>query len=206
VVATSRQRIEQCQALARAARLRLESVTITGASFAVIDGSEAERSLILSLAPIGNELVIHRHGVPTHLRHLTMTNGQAIDSSAVIAELRRVVAGLGDERAPNLVIYGERGLGRAIEEAAGDELTVALRTTFPGSGRDIADQYAPAAAVAIAAFTAKKPGVDFLHSRLAPAAPQEYAPPPGLGRRDRRTLLVVVVGAWYDLLLRATAA
>lgn len=191
MVATSGQRITQCRELAKAGHLRLEAVTITGTSLARVDVSQQRRSVILCLAPVGNELVVHQQGVPMQLRHLALTNGQTNDAGAVVAELRRAMAGLPGDEVPGLMICANPEMGRAIETAAGGRLGTTPRLAQSG------DQYSPAAAVAIAAM--RSGGVDFLHSRLTPAEVQKNRRPLYWGVALAATAFFAAAGAWYDL-------
>lgn len=199
VVATSRQHIEQCQALASAARLRLQTVTVTGTAMVGLDDARQSRSLVLSLAPIGNELVIHQRGVPTQLRHLSLTNGQAADAGAVVAELRRAMAGMSGEGPASLTIFSEPGLGNSVRTIASEKLAIAPHMA---AAKDRALQHercAPAAAVAIAALAPAGSGIDFLHSRLAPPSTRKNRRPIVWASVLTATVVIAGISAWFDL-------
>ncbi len=198
VIATSQEHIAQCQAVAKAARLNLEAVTVTGTSLLSLDESKQSRSLILSLAAVGNELVAHQHGVPTQLRHLALTNGQSVDAVAVVAELRRAMAGSSSDETPGLTVFAEPEFGRAVHLAASEKLAIAPRMAAAEAASSRYDRYAPSAAVAIAALAAK-PHVDFLHSRLAPPSTRKSRRPLVWAIAIAVAVVVGVIAAWVNL-------
>lgn len=200
MVATSGERIAQCQALAQAAGLRLRAIMPTGAAWREMAGPGTHgNELVLNLAATGSELVSLRDGAPTLIRHLMLSNGQCTDAGAVTGELRRAIAGFAsDEQARPMVIWGDSG-GDIVREV---ESKLGVRTRAGEIRGPVASggpSSAAATAVALCALRRSPGRVDFLHSRLAPASAARPRRQMAWAGAIIGVLLLSAIACWWDL-------
>jgi hypothetical protein len=197
---THRDRIDQCVAIAKAAKLRLRGITVTGAALAWLSHQETSaKGVVLSLAPIGAELIIQRDGVPWQLRHLTLTNGEAHQSMPVINELRRTMASLpAGEDSRFLSIWADEPseLQAAVKEKLGISATVG-RMRSADATEPVG--CAPAVAIAVAALQGNPGTIDFLHTRLAPPKAKSNRRPLMWAAALAATAIIGMASAYWDL-------
>jgi hypothetical protein len=207
IIATNRQIVDQCTAMAKAANLKVLGITATSAAL----GRATSRlpggdGLVLNLGQNGAELVIQHGADPAHLRHLNATDADSPEAiSALAGEIRRMMASIPRNGTPmTLALW--RGTGGTSENG---ELNpgnlLEQRLSMPVTTPDIrklvasdtaAEGFAPAVAVALSAIEPAGLPVDFLHSRLAPPE----GPKISLGKKlaiAGGVLAVLLIGGAY---------
>jgi hypothetical protein len=172
LMATNKVLLDECEAVAKEAGLKVHAITSTtvalGRATSRLPGGDG---IVLSLGPNGAELVI-QHGLdPAHLRHLNVITG-ADSLPALAAEIRRTVAAIPQNGTPQTLALWNMG------GVANPESVLQQRLSMPVSTPAVsnlaltegieAQRYAPAVAVALSALESAELPVDFLHSRLAP--------------------------------------
>jgi hypothetical protein len=185
LVATARDCIDQCTALAAAAGLRLRAITATAAALARVTGGLVNgEGVIVSVAPGNSELVVQHGDAPSQLRHLNVSEVESPEALAILAgEIRRTVAALPRNGSPlTLAVWDRQGDGGRMSGRLQERLN--LPVTSPDFASGIAGganlkPFAPAIAVALAGTDASPLPLDFLHSRLAP--PRERSNKRALG-------------------------
>ena len=203
LVATSKTYIENALAMAKAAGLRVRSITSTGVALGQAAGAAGKSAgVMLSVSAAGSELVVCHDGMPTQLRHLSVTD----DVAVLAGEIRRGLIGLslnGDANA--LSIWDRKGSG--LGDALGQRLSMSVK---PGDARamfraeqPVDGRFAPAVAVAVAALDGMP--VDFLHSRLAPPPVRNNRLWVRYALGVAAVIIVLVSAGWIDISLRETA-
>jgi len=183
LVAAPRAAIEQLTAMTEAAGLRTKG--ITSSTMALAAGKDEAERLVLRVFGNGAELLTESATGARTMRPLPVP---AMDGAPaeewldrLVAELRRVVMLLpagasGQER--QLVIWNEAGLGEKTRDALAERLGLEARLESVPRGvhtnglgaSPLPGQFCAASAVALAAIAGQGLPVDFLHSRLSPAA------------------------------------
>jgi len=172
LIATNKVVVDECEAMALAAGLRVHAITSTtaalGRATSRLPGGDG---LVLSIGPGGAELVI-QHGLdPAHLRHLNVVGGTE-SISALAGEIRRTMAAIPRNGTPMTLALWNSGEAENPQSILEERLSMPV-TTPEVSNLVITDVagtegYAPAIAVALAAMEPAGLPVDFLHSRMAP--------------------------------------
>jgi hypothetical protein len=180
LMAVTRENVDQCSAMTKAAGLKLTGLTVTAAALgqATSRGPEGSDGVVVSLAPGGAELVVQHGGATTQVRHLNVGDATAADSLGVLAgEIRRTVAALPRNGSPlTLAVWSSTDsapTGSLLEQRLNMPVTTPdLRMIASGgSAEGGINRFAPAVAVALAELDGDRLPVDFLHSRLAPPPP-----------------------------------
>ena len=208
LVATNRDILEQCEAFARAAGLKILAITATSAAL----GRATSRlpggdGLVLNLGQSGSELVVQHGQDPAHLRHLNTVGASSPESIGALAgEIRRIIAAIPRNGTPQtLALWKDPSLADQSDTGALLEARLAmpvstpeLRSLLTTDNRD-ANAYAAPVALALSAMEPAGLPVDFLHSRLTPPAPPLISPM----AQGIILIVVLVVGligwAFYDL-------
>jgi len=208
LIATNRKIIEQCEALAKAAGLKVLAITSTtaalGRATSRLPGGDG---LVVNMGNAGAELIVQHGQDPAHLRHLNSPSASSPEAIGALAgEIRRIMASIPRNGTPQTValwmgpaLSGDASTGSILEQRLAMPVTSPEVSNLLTSENREANAYAAPAAVALTAIDPKGLPVDFLHSRLAPP------PPP---RVSTTTVLLVVLGlaivgfigyAFYDL-------
>jgi hypothetical protein len=172
LAATPRKYVDCIESLCDGARLQPLAIMPSALALGTITGASLKRDvLVLAAGPAGSELSSQRHSTATAMRSLR----PAMPQPPFISELRRTVSTLD-------VADGQREMilwdGAGVDAASlGEQLGVnvqdgELQTLgVEASGAGINGQgrkFAAAVALALSAMDESRPGIDFLHSRLAP--------------------------------------
>jgi hypothetical protein len=178
LTATPKKYIDAIETMCEPARLQALAITPSAMVLGSITGASLKRNvLVLSLSPGGGELSSQREATATAVRSLR----PATPEPPFVSELRRAVSTLiipGSQR--ELILWDGAGIDAA---SLGRQLDVTISPgELPSLGVDTAQagangqgaKYAAAVALALCALDAG-PGIDFLHSRLAP--PREHRIP-----------------------------
>lgn len=203
LMATNRALVGECEALARAAGLRIHGITSTtaalGRATSRLPGGDG---MVLSLGPNGAELVF-QHGLdPAHLRHLNVTTG-ADSIPALAAEIRRTIAAIPQNGTPMTLALWNAGAAQNAENVLEQRLSIPV--TAPEVSKLAltnlaeAQKFAPAVALALAGLEPKGLAVDFLHSRLAPPKAPGLSMEKKLGIAGGILLAGLVAFAYIDL-------
>jgi len=179
LTATPKKYIDSIEAMCEPARLQALAITPSAMVLGSITGASLKRNvLVLSLNAGGGELSSQRQATATAVRSLRA----AIPEPPFVSELRRAVSTMiipGSER--ELILWDGAGIDAA---SLGQQLGLTISTgELPSLGVDTAQagangqgaKYAAAVALALSAMDDAGPGIDFLHSRLAP--PREHRIP-----------------------------
>ncbi|HEX4053967.1 MAG TPA: hypothetical protein VHX86_06855 [Tepidisphaeraceae bacterium] len=209
LIATQKKYIDSIEILCEGARLQPLAVMPSAIALGSLTGSSLKRDvLVLSVGSGGAELSSQRQSSATAMRSLRAASSEP----PFVNELRRAVSTLaltGTERelvlwdgaGMNTVDLGER-LGVTIR--SGELHSLGVDATEAGANGQGA-KYAAAVALALSVLDDTGPGVDFLHSRLAP--PREHRIP--RWAYIAAAVLVVVIGiciyAYSDLERRQKA-
>ncbi len=201
LLAVPKRYIDQINALAEAARVRV--LAVTPFSTAIVAASKAAANgMTLVIGPSGVEFTTQEDGHPRLLRYV---GGSPDSTPMLMGELRRASTrtGPGSDGAREIFIWNDSGADETQIQSIGKSLELGVRdgqlgdlgvSAAPGvmNGRD----YATSISLAVLGV-APAPGTpDFLDSRLAPPPEKKV---------DRRTvaallvvaLLVVATGLWY---------
>jgi hypothetical protein len=204
VIATGKSQIDRCQAVAKAAGLRLRAITATGGAMAWISRLDTgDNGLVLCLGRDEAELVVRQNGMPTQIRHVPMPDGDRADPASLIGELRRTLAGLPDDQRPASVCLCGTSLQTAAVKRAIEE-RLAMKVDAPpfkditfANSLDI--RFATAIAVALVGLQGVPGTVSFLDSRLA-APPERTNRRPVVWGSIAATVIVLGIGAaWFHL-------
>jgi len=181
LVATNKVLLDECEAVARVAGLKVHAITSTtvalGRATSRLPGGDG---MVLSLGPNGAELVIQQGLDPSHLRHLNVMAG-ADSLPALAAEIRRTMAAIPQNGTPmTLALWNIGGMANP-ESMLEQRLSMPVSTPAVSNlalteGID-AQRFAPAVALALSALESAALPVDFLHSRLAPPKPPGLSMP-----------------------------
>jgi len=199
LVGTSRSLLEQCRQVVEGAGLRLLGVTSSGAAMAsLLAGVDGQSTPLLSLSPLGTELVLQHGGVPTHLRHVAAV--ASTDGTALATDLRRTLAGLPPmPPGSGIAVVG----GGRNECAALAGRLAGLKEVPPArllaDVPDIAAPFLPAIAAGVAAFRSAEKLIDFVGSRLAPPQVAQNRRPAAWAAAMALTLVVAGAIGWFDL-------
>lgn len=170
LVATSSDHLEPCQAMIKAAGLRLHSATATGVALAETAASDTGRSIFVNLAGPGAELIAKGGGNPILLSHVTLTEGEDREA-ALASEIRRAIAGLpGQENTELLLCAADDAAAPALADRLQARLSMPARVATIKHllhAEDVATgAFMPAIALALSSLDSSRPHIDFLHSRL----------------------------------------
>ncbi|HEY1921344.1 MAG TPA: hypothetical protein VGG44_01155 [Tepidisphaeraceae bacterium] len=198
LTATPKKYIDAIQTMCEAARLQALAITPSAMVLGSITGSSLKRDvLVLSLAAGGGELSSQNSATATALRTLR----PATPEPPFISELRRAVSTLtvpGADR--ELILWDGAGidapsLGRQLGLTinSGELTSFGVDTALAGANGQGA-KYAAAVALAMSAMDESGPGIDFLHSRLAP--PREHRIPRWAYIAMAGVLLLIVICIW----------
>ena len=192
LVATPQQALDQLTAMAAAANLTVNGITVSTIALAgSVNGAADRYQFVLHLFGGGAELALRARGGVGMLRRVPVpipvgagaeqpwADGRRLQE--LINHLRRVVALLpgaepGNEPARELLIWDETGLDPRTYDTLSEQLSLPARickrpeglapdgagTPSPGA------QFSAAAAMALAAVRGRPPALDLIHSRLAP--------------------------------------
>ena len=172
LIATNKVVVDECEAMASAAGLRVRAITSTtaalGRATSRLPGGDG---LVLSIGPTGAELVIQNGLDPAHLRHLNVVGGTE-SISALAGEIRRTMASIPRNGTPMTLALWNSGSAENPQSILEERLSMPV-TTPEVSSLVVTDTphtegYGPAVAVALAALEPAGLPVDFLHSRMAP--------------------------------------
>jgi hypothetical protein len=203
LTATPKKYIDAIQTMCEAARLQALAITPSAMVLGSLTGSSLKRDvLVLSLASGGGELSSQRQATATALRTLR----PATPEPPFVSELRRAVSTLiipGADR--ELILWDGAGidapslgtqLGFTI--SAGELSSFGVDTAQAGANGQGA-KYAAAVALALCAMDETGPGIDFLHSRLAP--PREHKIPRWayIAMAGAVILIAICIAAYTDL-------
>jgi hypothetical protein len=207
LVATNRSVIDQCEAMARVAGLRVLGITATSAAL----GRATSRlpggdGWILNFGPNGAEIVVQHGKDPAHLRHLNVGGGMTPEAiNALAGEIRRAMATIPRNGTPStLAVWGpatngDVNPGSILEQRLNMPVnTPELQKLVSTESRE-ANGFAPAVAVALSAIEPAGLPVDFLHSRLAPPAPPKVSNTKKFGILAGILALAGIAMAYYHL-------
>ena len=172
LAATPRKYIDCIAALCEAARLQPLAIMPSALALGTITGASLKRDvLVLAAGQAGSELSWQRRSTATAMRSLR----PAMPQPPFLSELRRAFSSLGDAGGRReMVLWDGAGLDAA---SLGEQLGVSVHSGelktlgVEASGAGINGQgqkFAAAVALALSAMDDGAPGIDFLHSRLAP--------------------------------------
>jgi Tfp pilus assembly protein PilN len=177
LVATNKVIIDECEAMARAAGLKVHGITSTGAAL----GRATSRlpggdGWVLSLGSTSAELVVQHGSDPAHLGHLNVMGGAPEAIGVLAGEIRRTMASIPKNGTPATLALWNSGTSEDPRSILAQRLSMPvtapeLRTLVAGDGG--AEQFVPAVTLALTAMEPAGLPLDFLHSRLAP--PKEPA-------------------------------
>jgi len=216
LLATPRKNIDNIRAIADAAKVDVESVTVSLAALATATAKVRKDSLVLSMGPGGTELGSQPQEGVAVLRHV----GPASTSAAptLLGELRRATAqpsssssgfgnGNGNGRSQReLILWDDVESGsssalaacRGMGEAAGLLVIEGeLSTLGVSAGPDVRGRASMAVALAVEAMQGTLP-IDFLDTRLAPPKEQRYDPRVVYGVAAGVLVALLAGAAWYD--------
>ncbi len=179
VAATPKKYIDSIEAMCEPARLQALAITPSAMVLGSATGSSLKRNiLVLSLNSAGGELSSQRQASATAVRSLR----PATPEPPFVSELRRAVSTLiapGAER--ELILWDGAGVDAAslgsqigVTISSGELTSFGVDASQAGANGQGA-KYAAAVALALSAMDDAGPGIDFLHSRLAP--PREHRIP-----------------------------
>lgn len=184
LVAAPRLAVEQLTAMTQAAGLRAEG--ITSSTMALAAGNAEPGCLVLRVFGGGAEFLTESATGTRTMRPLPVPARDGAPANEwldrLVAELRRVVmllpTGESGDQGRQLVIWNEAGLDDRTRDVLAERLGLTARLesvprgvhtnglgTSPRPG-----QFCAASAIALAAIRGQDLPVDFLHSRLSPAA------------------------------------
>lgn len=219
LIGAAKRRVERAVAVARAAGLTVDAVTVSILALAQSLARSQDAELIAHVRDHAMEWAVQQGGTLRLMRHTTMPDAdesaspvdvaaalrQAMTAEPLAAEAYRVerlrlvdAHGLSE---PQLV-----SLARAVGLDAAQRVDLAELAHLPAEvpdGQTPAQQFAPAIALARGADRRHRPVVDLLHSRLT-SPPRRY-----LGPRQRAAALVALLLAaglgWLVMTVRSEA-
>ncbi len=203
LAATPKKYIDAIESLCDGARLGLLAITPSAMALGSMTGSSLKQDvLVLAVGSNGSELSSQRQASAIAIQSLRSAASQA----PFVSELRRAVSTLPvAEGQREMVLWDGAGLDAGN---LGEQIGVNVRAGELGafgvdaSGAGINGQgakYASAVALALSAMGETGPGIDFLHSRLAPPR-QHRIPRWGYLAAGAVVLLIVLaISAYSDL-------
>lgn len=213
LIATNRHLVEQCEAMAKSAGLRIQGITATSAALGRITSRLPDGDgWVLNLGHSGAELVVQHGADPAHLRHLNVAGGTTPEGIAGLAgEIRRVMATVPRNGTPNTLsvwrgpaLPGDTNPTSVLEQRLGIPVNTPELRKLVATDNPEADAYAPAVAVALSALETTGLPVNFLNSRLTPP------PPPLISTQKKLAIAAVILvllgigGAYYHLMQKRT--
>jgi hypothetical protein len=203
IMATKKVEIDELEATAQAAGLKVRGITSTtaalGRATSRLPGGDG---LVVNLGPGGAEMVI-QHGLdPAHLRHLNVLGGK--DSVQSLAgEIRRTMAGIPKNGTPQTLALWMNKQAENPRSALEQRLSMPVSTPELGNlvatDAPDAEAYVSAVAVALSAMDASGMPVDFLHSRMAPPKEPAISMQKKLAIAGGVLLAVFAAYAWIDI-------
>jgi hypothetical protein len=172
LAATPRKYVDCIESLCDGARLQPLAIMPSALALGTITGGCLKRDVwVLAAGPAGSELSSQRHSTATAMRSLR----PAMPQPPFISELRRTVSTLdAADGQREMILWDGAGVDAAslgeqlgVNVQSGELQTLGVEASgagINGQGR----KFAAAVALALSAMDESRPGIDFLHSRLAP--------------------------------------
>jgi hypothetical protein len=172
LVGTPTKYIDAIAAACDAAKLTPLAITSTALVLGMATGRSAKpAALVLTVGAAGAELTAQQHGAPSSVQHLRAPEPSAPFVSAVRRAVSTIPSPPGGRE---ILLWDQTGLNAASLGAqlgmtvrGGELSSLGVDVAIP-SLNGTAGRYAPAVALAMSVLGDERPGVDFLHSRLAP--------------------------------------
>jgi hypothetical protein len=172
LVGTPKKYIDAIAAACDTAKLTPIAITSSALVLGAATGNSSKPAgLVLAIGATGAELTAQQNGAPSAVQHLRAPE----PSAPFVSAIRRAVSTIpSPPGGREILLWDQTGLDA---QALGQQLGMTVRSGELSSlGVEVAipslngtaGRYAPAVALAMSMIGEARPGVDFLHSRLAP--------------------------------------
>jgi hypothetical protein len=172
LAATPRKYVDCIESLCDGARLQPLAIMPSALALGTITGASLKRDvLVLAAGAAGSELSWQRQSTAAAMRSLR----PALPQPPFVSELRRAFSTLGGaDGRREMILWDGAGVDAAslgeqlgVNVQSGELQTLGVEASGAGINGQ-GNKFAAAVALALSAMDESRPGIDFLHSRLAP--------------------------------------